>query len=537
MGGIFQGGITAGALTATGPYVNEIANRPSVPLGPASNTLAIVGTASDGPFNIPVPISLAAGASQLYAKFGTNTVLANSVVTAALSAYNGGCTSFVFVRVTDSSDAKAVCNLMDSQTTPASVLVLTAINSGTEANNLTVSVALQSGTASASPIYSITVNYPNNTRITYQNIVGYSTVGGAYAAATFQANAIAAINGTAPNSVASPFVVASAGSSTSAPNVAAVFQATGGADGATSITSSILQGANTTPGTGMWALRAQSFGGLVLAGNTDLTVGANIASFLGQYGGIGFMAISSGTTTAAAIASKASNNISSPRLVPCMDWCYVNDPLSKNPQKLVSPAAVVAGVVMALNPWQDPAYKPQGGNVAINGTERTVNAQPVDRNSEGGQREQNGLMWVTNQNLGAGGNFQLPHGQASDGTPIADTRMLDFIAANVLEILGQSIGQNQTPPPSGSAPDKDVTRLAAYGRLIAFFHSLAPASEGAPNPQINAYSVKFTGTALQVQQGYMPFEIDVTTLSGVRYALANLQVGETVWIPQAQNAA
>ena len=533
MGGIFQGGITAGALTATGPYVLELANRPSVPQGPASNTLAIVGTSSDGPFNQPTLVSMQNGAGQICSLFGTNTSLPNSIIRSALSA-SPECTSIVVVRVTDGTDAAAVCNIQDSQATPATVLVLTAINHGTEANNLTASVALQSGTASSSPVYAVTVNYPNNNRITYSGIIGYATVGGAYAAATFQANAIAAINGTAANSVASPFVVASAGSSTSAPNVAATFQATGGADGATSVTSSVLQGTDGTTGrTGMYALRGTSFGGLLLSGSTDLTTASNMAAFLGQTGGLGFVSIPSGTTTAAAIASKNTNNVSNQRIIACMDWCYVNDPLSKTAQKLVSPAAVIAGIVMALPPWKSPANKPVAGKVGINGTERTINAQPVDPNSEGALREQNNITWLTNQNIGAGGVFRLPHGQASDGSNISDTRMLDFIAVQVLQILGQSVGESQTPPPTNGAPDQDATRNAALGRLVAFFDTLNPAVEGRAHPRIYAASVRFTGTPTQVQQGYLPFGIDVTTLSGVRYALATLQVGNTVWIPNA----
>lgn len=528
MGGIVSGGLTAGALVATGAYVIEQSSRPSVPKGPASNTLAIVGTASDGPVNVPVPIAMLNGSGPLLAKFGTKTTLANSVVRAALSAAPE-CVNFVFVRVTDSTETAATLNLQDS--VPATVLTLTSLTKGSEANAMTARIDLQSGSATAGPIYRITINYPNNNPIVYANIVASTTSSGPYDAPTFKANALAAINGTAPNSVASPFVVAASGASTAAPVVGVNTTATGGTDGATTITSATLEGTDGSSNrTGMYALRGTSFGGLILAGNTDLTAASVVTAFLSTVGGIGFGSLPSGTTTTAAVASKATNNVSNPRFVLCQDWAYVNDPLSKNPQMLVDPAAMIAGIVMAQPPYLDPANKPVNGKTGINGTERTVNAQPVDPLSEGAQRESNGIMWLTNQMPRGGGFFGLPHGQASDGSNIADTRMLDFIGVQVLQILGLSVGEMQTPPPSSGA-DNDVTRNTAQARLNAFFGTLRPAAEGAANPMIYKAAIRYTGTLTQVQQGYLPFAIDVTTLSGVKYALATLQVGNTVWIP------
>jgi hypothetical protein len=521
----------AGAFVADGAYVYEEPNAVNVPQGPATNVVAINGCFTDGPVNIPTPISTSNGSAALLGAFGTGTVIPYAGLREALSAMPE-CASFLINRVTDGTDTPAVIDIVDGSA--GVVATLTAIvggpngHTGTTGNAATARLDFQSQNTSGGGVYQLTIQWPNNVAETFQGIVSSATPTGPYAAATFRANLLAAVNNGSNTHAKSSFMVAAAGASSIAPEVATVFTAAGGTNGTNSAVTDTLIGTDGMPGTGMYAFRGQSFGVLVMAALTDVTAAPLIAEFLAQTGGLGTFPFPSGTATATAIATKNTDNLSNQRLIDVMDWDYVNDTLSGNPNLLVSPSGAVAGIIASLPPYLSPSNKPVIGKLGILGTERTL-GQPVDPFGEGALRQQNGIIWLTNQMPRGGGLLGLPHGQASDGSNICDTRMLDVIAQALLAILGQYVGLMQTPPPVGGAPDRDATRSAVLGSIINYFRTLTNPA----NPQIVSASVNFTGTLVQVQQGFLPYAISVTTLSAVKFALASLQVGNalSVWTP------
>ena len=128
-----------------------------------------------------------------------------------------------------------------------------------------------------------------------------------------------------------------------------------------------------------------------------------------------------------------------------------------------------------------------------------------------------------------GGNFLgLPHGVCSDGSNVTDTRMFDYCASLTLKVLGKFVGEGQTPLPVGG-PDLDRTRTQAKAALNSAF-----LPEVNPNdPHLAAVSITSDNTNTGISQGFMQFDINVTTLSGIKFALGILAVGTTVQIISA----
>lgn len=514
--------LSPGAFVVSGAYVFEAPAAPAVPQGPNTSLIGIVGCFTDGQPQTPIFASASGGsAGPLFAQVGAGTTLPNSGIIEALAAMPE-CTQFVFLRVTDGTETAAKIHLVDTATpTPADVLVLTAINPGTNANGATARVDLVSGSPTSNPLYRVTINYPYRNPEVFDKIVGYSVVGGAYDAAAFQANAVAAINGTAPNSVASTRFTAAAGSSTIAPATGTSAQGSGGTDGTSGVNSASLIGVDGNSGRkGMYALKGTGFSGLILAGLVDLTVASTIAGFCQQQGAISAYAANSGETTDSFVAAKTSNNANSQFMLAVQDWDWYFDSVS-GAKKLISPLGAVMGIVMSLDPWVDPCNKPYIGKMGISGTERT-SGQPID-GGEAGERQTNGIIYLTNNMPRGGGLLGLPHGQASDGSNILDTRMLNYIARQLLAIYGQFVGETQTES------DADDTRAQASGVVNAFFRTLLNPKK----PRVSAAKLIMDttiNTPTTIEQGFLIAQHYVKTLSGIKYILAAVQIGNTVQI-------
>ncbi|HET9029266.1 MAG TPA: hypothetical protein VFN49_03745, partial [Candidatus Aquilonibacter sp.] len=262
----FVSNLQAGNFVFDGAYVQGVLSQQALPTGPATNFTAIVGAGSWG---IPNRVLTASGPQGALLAVGRKTSVKASAYSAAIDA-SPECNQFKFVRVTDGTDVAAKINLVDTATpTPANVLILTAACTGSDGNLGSARIDLASGTATASPVYNITIYDPFGGTTVYKNIPGFSTAGGPYVATAFQANALAAINGTAPNSTANPYYIATAGTSTIAPvtGQASLAMGSGGTDGDSGVTDTMLIGTDAqAASTGMYVLRGSIAGGqLVLA--------------------------------------------------------------------------------------------------------------------------------------------------------------------------------------------------------------------------------------------------------------------------------
>lgn len=419
---------------------------------------------------------------------------------------------------------------------PGTMATLTFQETGTLANGATAILALTGGSLAAGPVFSFSLAMPYNGQQTWFGILGSSGPTVAYSASTFIANLVAAINGTVSTQIASAFVTAAAGSSTADPLTATTFTASGGTDGTAGLTTSLLIGTDGVTGrTGMYALRGKSFGALILAECTDPTADAAIQAFLSEVGGIGITGFPAGKTTTSAVADKTTYNLNNQRIMRVIDWVYAPDTLAQQSVATVSPLGAVAGIVMSLEPQEDPSNKPQGATKGnIFGTQRTVGPNnayglpytgPVDPASEGATRKQNGFQYITNGQPRTNGLLGLAHGKMSDGaTDCADIRMFDYIASAVLAILQQYVGFKQTPPAAQGTFDTDPTRKLIRNNLQALKNQLLNAND----PQLAAFGYQFTGTAQQVATGYCPWSIQGQTLSGIQFAIAGLAIGQTV---------
>ncbi len=528
-----------GNFLTDGPYVDLVAPPPPIPTGPATGLIAIIGAANYGPVNTPTYFN---DPSSLFNAFGNGTTLGYSLVDEALQAMPE-CQLFVGVRVTDGTDTSAVINITDGSA--GNVIVLTAKYTGTYQNAATALVSLVSGTSSVKPVYNITISSPGVSAEVFTNIIGYSS--SAYSAATFQANALAAINGTLANQPGSLRWTATAGASTIAPTTGTSFTASGGTNGTTSLTATTCIGTDGITGrTGLYTLRGIVQGAQVfIAQNTTATTGATLVSFASSENCSALIAFPSLTATNTEISTRATNNLIAPNLFLASDWTWAYDQVSQT-TFLHSPIGPTAAIIAAQPPWMYPGGKPAGaqGKLGIISTDRNgnPNTNPPSGSSpisvaEAGQRQQAGILYLTNnpnlyfQNAGYG----LPHGMASDGkTLISDTRMTQSIAVGIQSVLGNYVGS---------------MIAIVNGKLIIVGPNGGPANpQGAINaylssmtsgrtPQIAAFSNTLSAqnnSVVSVQQGFLIANIFVQTLSAAKFILAFTQVGNTVNIPAVQ---
>lgn len=514
----------AGNFTFDGAYIIEQTINQGLPQGPSTNQIGKVGTGSWGKPNTPINFGTQ---SDLFGAFGNKTTTKNSLVRSALSSMPD-CSNFWGTRVTDGTDVAAIIKLLDTATpTPAVVLNLTAVSTGSLANGASARADLTSGTLTTAPIFSVTIYWPFGPAQVWSGIIGYATANGPYAPATFQTNAIAAINGTAPKSIASPYFIATAGPSTATPLTgnASLATGSGGTDGDSGVTTAMLLGVDAQVGsTGLYTLRGLLAGGQIeLCGCTDPTAFQPIAAFAQQEGCIGWLAFPQGTSTASAIQTRQANNLNNDFMMLAMDWQQTLDQYQAA-SILVPPAGKGAGIVAAQPPYMYVGNKPDNGTVGVTSTERMQLG--VLTTTEAGQREQNGINWVGKTQNGVMG---LAHGLTSSGRQLNEIRMTNYIAFSVGAILNRFVGKMlQTTIPFAQADENDA-RVQCASALRTFFQPML--TKG--SMQISAAQVILNDTnnpAGKMQQGFLVAGVLVTTLTGVQFAVGAIQVGNTVQI-------
>lgn len=239
-----QGGANPAALGVPDLYLQVQAPPAAALPGAPSNIIGVVGTATWGPVNSPVVFGDFAGAT---AAFGAMQARKYDLLTQVALSVLEGANAFVGVRVTDGTDVAA------SATVQSNCLTLTAKYTGTRGNALTAVFA--AGTAPSST--KLTLSLPGVAPETFDNLTGSGNA--------FWVNVAAAINaGQSTSRGPSQLVTATAGAGTTAVALATVTFASG-TDGATTITGTVLIGADSSPRTGMYALRNTGLALMVLA--------------------------------------------------------------------------------------------------------------------------------------------------------------------------------------------------------------------------------------------------------------------------------
>lgn len=511
------GSLNTAALSAADLYVGIQAPKTRYINGVASDGLGIVGIASWGPVNSPVLIGSDTDQA-LY--FGSQQVRKYDLCTAIAISLQIGATNLRCVRVTDGTDVAASIALKDTAGTPVTGMTLTAKYTGTKGNTITATIT--TGTAASS--YKLTVYLPGQTPEIYDNITG--------SGAALWTNLVSAVNnGISAVRSASQIVVATIGTSTAVPNTATTYTLTGGTDGATTITDSVLVGTDgtSTTRTGMYALRGTGVQVMNLIDVTDNTQWATINTFCSSEGIFGINQAAAGVTyssMATTLNSAGVDNWQMKFLVG--DWIYWNDTVNGLSSRMCAPATFVAAKYAAQSPHISALNKAITNVVA---TQRQLANQPYSI-SEIGALSTARLDVITNPCPG-GNYFGLRSGRNAASNPTQNddtyTRMTNFLSATLAASFGYVVGEAQTVD----------LRRQTKSTIESFLQNLLDEGMiGDPNGG-PAFSVKLDASnnpSSRVALGYMVADVQVKYLSTVRFFLLNLEGGASVTVSVSSNA-
>jgi len=493
--------VQAGSINTTALIVPDLyvqVQPPSVALlnGVPTNVLGVVGTAQWGPTNSPTII----GDMAAYARtFGAIQNRKYDMGTAIAVAVQQGANNFRCVRVTDGTDAAATATILTN------CLTLTGKYTGTLGN--TVSLTLAAG--SAANTWKATIAAPTLSPEVFDNI-GSGLSGNAL----WLAIAAAINNGNSVTRGPSQILTASAGVGVTAPS-AGTTTLSGGLDGATTISGSVLLGVDTVPRKGMYALRNTGASVAMLADCDDSTSWATQVTF-GLSEGIYMIGVGpAGDTITNATSTKSTAGIDSYAFKLLFgDWVYWLDTVN-GVTRLVSPQGFVAGLLANLSPQNSSLNKQLYGVV---GTQKSYANQQYS-SAELQTLIQAGIDLITNPVPG-GSYFgcRAGHNTSSNSLTYGDnyTRMTNYIASTINAGMGKYVGQLQSV----------TVRAQAAATLSNFFSSMEQqgmigAVNGGPSfsVQIDANNNPLARVAL----GYLQADVKVIYLSVIEKFLVNVE--------------
>jgi phage tail sheath protein FI len=331
-----QGAINTTALIVPDLYVQIVPPQTLLLNGVPTDILGIVGTAPWGPVNTATIIGNMGDYAQA---FGTIVPRTFDMGTHVATAVQQGAQNFRCVRVTDGTDTAATANVLSSSIT------FTALYTGSVGNGLSVSV----GYGSQNGTYKLVVSLAGTTPEVYDNISGAGNELWVVMAAAVNA-------GNGPLRGPSQLITAAPGTTTSPPAIAS-YTLSGGSDGASSITTSILLGQDIAPRTGMYALRGQGCGIALLADLYDsASWTAQVALALSE--GLYIILVGPPNDNILnAVATKATAGVDSYSAKMMFgDWIYWVDSVN-GITRLVSPQGFAAGRLANLSPEQSSLNK------------------------------------------------------------------------------------------------------------------------------------------------------------------------------------
>ncbi|MFS2114313.1 phage tail sheath C-terminal domain-containing protein [Herbaspirillum frisingense] len=499
------GSINTTALIVPDIYVQILPPQNTLINGLPTNILGIVGTAQWGPVNAPTTIGDMTGYAQTFGAVQNRKYDMGTQVAAAVLQ---GANNFKCVRVTDGTDVAA------SIAVQTNCITFTSKYTGTLGN--TIQVTLSAGSAANS--WRAVVSMPNRQPETFDNITGTG--------AALWANIAAAINqGQSGLRGPSQIIVATAGSGTTAPT-AATLSLTGGTDGATTITSSVLLGQDTIPRKGMYALRSTYTSIAMLADCDDSTSWTTQVAF-GLSEGIYMIGVGvAGDTIANAVTTKATAGIDSYAMKLLFgDWVYWQDTVN-NVTRMISPQGFVAGCLANLSPEQSSLNKQLYGIV---GTQKSM--QNLQYSSAELQTlAQAGIDVVTNP-IPAGSMFGVRIGHNTSSNPVTNgdnyTRMTNYLAYTLNGAMGKFVGRVQ------STQKNDPLRRQVDATVSTFMQNLIDQN------MIDSFdnTCDLTNNSIsRIGLGYLQDDLNVRYLSIAEKLIVNMQGGQSV-VTRASTAA
>lgn len=500
------GQVNTTALIVPDLIVQIIAPQVAQLNGVPTNVAGFVGTATWGPVNSPTIV----GSMADYARnFGAIQNRLYDMGTAVAAAVLQGANNFRCVRVTDGTDTAASISIQST------CLTATAKYSGTLGNSVSVQVA----TGSAASTSKVIVTLPGQTPEVFDNIAGTGNA--------LWANMAAAINnGQVGARGPSQIIVASAGAGTTAPTLS-TYTLTGGTDGATTITGSVLIGQDTIPRKGMYALRGTGASVAALVDCSDTTTFSTQVSYGLSEGTYMIGVTPQGDTISNAVSAKATAGIDSYAFKYMFgDWVYFLDPVNGG-TRLISPQGYVVGVLANLAPQNSSLNKQLYGIV---GTQKSYQNQQYS-SAELQTLAQAGIDVITNP-IPAGNQFgvRIGHNSSSDSTRNGDnyTRMTNYLAATTAQGMGIYDGRLQSTQPT------DPLRRAVKATLDNFYLNLQ--QQG----QIDDFTVQCdlnNNTPSRIALGYLQADVRVRYLAVAEKILINQEGGQSVTISRQQIAS
>lgn len=502
------GQLNTTALAAPNVYVQIVPPKTRYINGVPTDIYGLVGIASWGPKNSPTLVGSPSEAQRL---FGVQQVRKYDLASAIAIGFQVGAYNQRIVRVTDGTDLAATANLMDINAVPAIGATLTGIYTGTVGN--TITAAVTAGTKQGT--YKLTVTLPGYTPEVFDNIAGSG-------AALWAALVSAVNNGQSGTRGPSQLVVASVGVGTEAPNTTATYTLTGGTDGATTLTDSVMVGADGTTRTGMYALRGTGASVLNLVDVTDSTQWSAINAFASvegmYYVGQG-AAGASYSTVSTALNTAGVDSYASKIMVG--DWQYWQDNVNGQ-LRMMAPATFMAAKIASQAPHLSTLNKAIAGIV---GTQRVLQNQPYS-GAEIGAIVGARLDLITNPS--PGGNFyagQTGRNVSSNPATNGDnyTRMTNYIAYTLAAAFGWVIGELQTT-------DLRRTAKASMDNFLSNLEQQGMIGDVNGGPAFSVQIDKNNNPDSRVALGYLQADVQVKYLSVVFDFLINLEAGQSVVI-------
>ena len=573
------GSTNTAALSVPGNYVAIVPPQITFINGVPTGTLGIVGSASFGPVNSPKVI----GTYPEYQRaFGSLNARRYDMGTAVAIAVQQGCNNFQCVRVTDGTDTAATMALIVGSI--ESFYNLVGGTGYTSTPTLTISGGGGTGaTAACTIVAGVITNiyvtaggsgYTGNPTLTITGgggtgasasvAVGALTLNGKYSGSALNGATAAMQTGSAAGSwklvIASPLLatpevfdnlvapsgqaiwatvaaavnngttqrgpsalfLASNPGQTGGPLLGTTYTATGGTDGASGITTSILLGADGTTRTGMYALRQTGSSVAMLADCADSTSWSTQVSYGLSEGTYMIDTFPSGESVSAAATAKSTAGIDTYAMKLLHgDWVYWSD-TTNGYVRLVSPQAFSAGLLANLSPEQSTLNKQMS---AVVGTQKS-SSNTVYSAADLQVLATSGIDVIANPCPG-GAYFGANIGRNCSSNAVIHgdnyTRLTNFIAATLNAWMGQVVGLLQNP----------TTRRQAFSLLDQFFFSLWQQGLIGNADGTQPYQVVLNDSnnpPARVALGYMQANVQVQYQSVIEYMLTEIEGGQSVQI-------
>lgn len=489
------GSINTTALIVPDIYVQILPPQNTLINGLPTNILGIVGTAQWGPVNAPTTIGDMTGYAQTFGavqnrKYDMGTQVALAVLQ--------GANNFKCVRVTDGTDVAASGTLTASSASDAAAIVA-AINQGQSGLRGPSGFVIASSTGSTVTITS-----------KYTGTLGNSIVAKIGAGSK---NSTTSVVISMPNRQPETFDNIGAASAT-----AGSATLSGGTDGATTITSSVMLGQDTIPRKGMYALRNTYTSIALLADCDDSTSWTTQVAF-GLFEGIYMIGVGpAGDTIANAVSAKATAGIDSYAMKLLFgDWVYWTDSVN-NVTRLVSPQGFVAGCLANLSPEQSSLNKQLFGIV---GTQKSM--QNLQYSSAELQTlAQAGIDLITNP-IPAGSMFGVRIGHNTSSNPVINgdnyTRMTNYLAFTLNSAMGKFVGRVQ------STSQNDPLRRQVDGTISSFMQTLI--DQGMLDSFDNKCDLT-NNPPNRIALGYLQDDLNARYLGIAEKLIVNMQAGQSV---------